>query len=98
MLDQTSKTTDRVTLFCDSCGKKFTISESAWQGLAPDYYEDGMKIKCDRCNEHDNYKPHAPGTAPDTSLHLGDERKEWLRQQGGIQPTIIRLIDEAMGK
>ena len=40
--------------------------------------------------------PHAPGTAPDTSLHLGADRKEWLRQQGGIQPTIIRLIDEAM--
>lgn len=39
---------------------------------------------------------NAPGTPPDTSLHLGDERKEWLRQQGGIQPTIIRLIDEAM--
>jgi hypothetical protein len=35
------------------------------------------------------------GTAPDTSLHLGHERKNWLRDQGGIQPTIHRLIDEA---
>ena len=36
------------------------------------------------------------GTAPDTSLHLGAERKKWLVQQGGIQPTICRLIDQAM--
>lgn len=36
------------------------------------------------------------GTAPDTSLFLGDERKKWLIQQGGIQPTIKRLIDQAM--
>lgn len=36
------------------------------------------------------------GTAPDTSLFLGSERKTWLAAQGGIQPTIQRLIDEAM--
>lgn len=36
------------------------------------------------------------GTIPDTSLHLGDERRAWLQEQGGIQPTITRLIDEAM--
>lgn len=36
------------------------------------------------------------GTAPDTSLFLGDKRKDWLAQQGGIQPTIQRLIDQAM--
>jgi len=36
------------------------------------------------------------GTAPDTSLFLGIERKAWLQTQGGIQPTIQRLIDQAM--
>lgn len=36
------------------------------------------------------------GTAPDTSINLGDERKQWLRDQGGIQPTIQRLLDAAM--
>lgn len=36
------------------------------------------------------------GTAPDTSLFLGSKRKEWLAKQGGIQPTIRRLIDQAM--
>ena len=41
-------------------------------------------------------KPHAPGTAPDTSLYLGDKRRAWLKEQGGIQPAIIRLIDDAM--
>jgi hypothetical protein len=35
------------------------------------------------------------GTAPDTSLYLGQERRAWLAEQGGIQPTIQRLIDEA---
>lgn len=37
-----------------------------------------------------------PGTKPDTSLFLGNERKAWLQSQGGIQPTIQKLIDEAM--
>lgn len=41
-------------------------------------------------------EPYASGTRPDTSLFLGDERKHWLSEQGGIQPTIQRLIDEAM--
>lgn len=36
------------------------------------------------------------GTKPDTSLYLGDERRAWLKQQEGIQPTIQRLIDGAM--
>lgn len=40
--------------------------------------------------------PHAPGTKPDTSLWLGEDRKHWLAEHGGIQPTIQRLIDEAM--
>lgn len=40
--------------------------------------------------------PHVPGTAPDTSLHLGNERRAWLQEQGGIQPIITRLIDDAM--
>lgn len=39
---------------------------------------------------------HPSGTAPDTSLYLGSERRAWLQQQGGIQPTIQRLIDQAM--
>ena len=38
---------------------------------------------------------HARGTAPDTSLHLGSERRAWLAEQGGIQPTIVKLIDSA---
>lgn len=41
-------------------------------------------------------KKPTSGTAPDTSLFLGDKRKDWLAQQGGIQPTIRRLIDQAM--
>lgn len=36
------------------------------------------------------------GTAPDTSLLLGPDRRDWLQSQGGIQPTIQRLIDQAM--
>ncbi len=39
---------------------------------------------------------HASGTAPDTSLHLGKARRAWLVEQGGIQPTIHRLIDAAI--
>ena len=39
---------------------------------------------------------HAPGTKPDTSLTLGERRREWLQAQGGIQPTILRLIDDAI--
>ena len=37
-----------------------------------------------------------PGTKPDISLFLGDNRKAWLQAQGGIQPTIQQLIDQAM--
>jgi len=40
----------------------------------------------------------ASGTAPDTSLYLGKERRAWLVEQGGIQPVIQRLIDEAIQK
>ncbi len=35
------------------------------------------------------------GTRPDTSIYLGQERRAWLKAQGGIQPTIHRLVDEA---
>lgn len=38
-----------------------------------------------------------PGTAPDTSLFLGPDRKGWLAEQGGIQPTIQRMVDDMMG-
>lgn len=45
----------------------------------------------------EEYKPVSKGgTKPDTSLFLGEERKEWLREHGGIQPTIQALIDKAM--
>lgn len=45
----------------------------------------------------EEYKPiNKGGTKPDTSLFLGEERKEWLREHGGIQPTILNLIDKAM--
>jgi hypothetical protein len=40
-------------------------------------------------------KRHAVGTPPDTSLHLGSERRAWLKYYGGIQPVICRLIDAA---
>lgn len=43
-------------------------------------------------------QPHTPGTKPDTSLFLGADRRQWLKEQGGIQPTIHRLIDEARGR
>ncbi len=42
--------------------------------------------------------PHASGTKPDTSIFLGEERKSWLKFQGGIQPTIQKLIDDARGE
>jgi len=45
---------------------------------------------------HQVTDPGASGTAPDTSLHLGSKRKQWLAEQGGIQPTVARLVDEAM--
>ena len=38
------------------------------------------------------------GTAPDTSLYLGTKRRSWLQAQGGIQPTIQRMIDEEIEK
>lgn len=41
-------------------------------------------------------KRHAIGTAPDTSLHLGDERRAWLKDRGGIQQNIQAMIDRAM--
>jgi len=43
-----------------------------------------------------NTSKRKSGTKPDTSLHLGQERRAWLQKQGGIQPTINRLIDKAM--
>lgn len=46
--------------------------------------------------EYNVKEQHTPGTPPDTSLFLGDERRAWLKSQGGIQPTIQKLIDEAM--
>lgn len=38
------------------------------------------------------------GTRPDTSLHLGQERRDWLKKNGGIQPIIMKLIDREMGR
>lgn len=43
-------------------------------------------------------KKRKPGTAPDTSLHLGQERRAWLKENGGIQPKIMELIDREMGR
>jgi len=40
--------------------------------------------------------PPVPGTPPDTSLHLGPERRDWLKEHGGMQPTIHAMIDRAM--
>jgi len=39
---------------------------------------------------------YASGTRPDTSLFLGQERKRWLSQRGGIQPAILQLVDNEM--
>lgn len=47
--------------------------------------------------EHDATESYISGTKPDTSLFLGDRRKRWLIEQGGIQPTIQRIIDNRMG-
>lgn len=41
-------------------------------------------------------KRRAVGTPPDTSLHLGDARRAWLKENGGIQPTICAMVDRAM--
>lgn len=46
---------------------------------------------------HEAIEPYVSGTKPDTSLHLGSKRKSWLSSNGGIQPTIQRLVDSAMG-
>lgn len=35
------------------------------------------------------------GTAPNTSLHLTVDEREWLIENGGIQPVIKQLIAEA---
>lgn len=43
-------------------------------------------------------EPYRSGTAPNTSLWLDDAQRAWLASQGGIQPTIRRLIAEAMGQ
>lgn len=43
-----------------------------------------------------NTSKRKSGTKPDTSLHLGQERRAWLKAHNGIQPTIMRLIDDAM--
>lgn len=50
--------------------------------------------------EHGDYKaaPKRGGAKPDTSLWLGDDRKAWLREHGGIQPIIHALIDRAMAE
>lgn len=40
--------------------------------------------------------PSPSGTSPDTSIWLGDERRAWLKEHGGIQPTIQSMIDKAM--
>jgi len=39
---------------------------------------------------------HGGGTRPDTALHLGDQRRAWLKARGGLQPGIVALIDAAM--
>ncbi len=39
-----------------------------------------------------------PGTPPDTSIHLGPERRAWLKRQGGIQSTIHKMVDQAMNE
>jgi hypothetical protein len=39
---------------------------------------------------------HGGGTRPDTALHLGDQRRTWLKARGGLQPGIVALIDAAM--
>lgn len=57
--------------------------------------ETGMRAEQAACEATESY---ASGTKPDTSLFLGDKRKQWLVDQGGIQPTIQRLIDDVMGK
>jgi hypothetical protein len=40
--------------------------------------------------------PSIPGTPPDTSLFLGDERRAWLKSHGGLQPAICAMVDRAM--
>ena len=41
---------------------------------------------------------HGGGTRPDTALHLGAQRRAWLKARGGLQPGIVALIDAAMQK
>lgn len=36
------------------------------------------------------------GAKPNTSLYLPDDLKTWLREHGGIQPTITKLVKKAM--
>lgn len=69
-----------------------------YKGHHPDAYKDGDKVSDARLVVFGMTKQKQPGTAPDTSLYLGEERKEWLKSQGGAQPVIQKLIDDAMGR
>jgi len=40
--------------------------------------------------------PHRSWTAPDTSIWLGEKRRRWLAENGGIQPVIHQLVDKAI--
>ncbi len=69
-------------------------ANSVWHGRR---VRNGWRIETDDDNPEPRRK-HKSGTRPDTSLYLGDHRRSWLIRQGGIQPTIHRLIDEAMSQ
>jgi hypothetical protein len=40
--------------------------------------------------------PKRNSSDPDTSLSLGEKRRDWLKKNGGIQPVIKKLIDDAI--
>jgi hypothetical protein len=67
-------------------------SNSVWKGRR---VRNGWRIEADDVDTEPRRK-RRPGVRPDTSLYLGEDRRAWLQQQGGIQPTIQQLIDREM--
>jgi len=65
-----------------------------WEGPLSEHYMDFEEaFPSIDVEEQESFRS---GTAPNTSLWLDDAQRAWLQGQGGIQPTIRRLIDEAM--
>ena len=82
----------------DAVNGESTLSDCYWPFKSRKVAAKFLALVDDGMDPHEagfNVLRRTPGTAPDTSIHLGEERRAWLKEQGGIQPTIHELIDEA---